>query len=326
MTSKHNMDNKLFFRWQNILILLFLWLVLSFTKCYAGGENFYIYNDLNGCVKSIVNSQQNVIADYAYDSFGGLKDKNVSIKNVYKYNGEQNDEETQLIYLRNRYYDPIIGRFITKDRFPGIISEPGSINSYIYVDNNPINFIDPLGLVHWVRLGKATLGAVINVLGIGTAIGLVCTPEPTVSKVAGVTMAVANTYGIYLNYLEMSAALREQAGPASSSAWGMGGYTVSSLLGANDAQARTTAKFIDLGTAYYNFNTAIDKIGDLSVSLGEPLLKMGIRKIIAVNVTPSRDDILRQYEKIKEQIAETHPQDAKKKHWVLKPKLNICCI
>jgi len=46
----------------------------------------------------------------------------------------------------------------------------------------------------------------------------------------------------------------------------------------------------------------------------EPLLKMGIKKIIAVNVTPTREDIVRQYEKLKTQITTGAPQ-AKKKGW-----------
>jgi NTE family protein len=47
----------------------------------------------------------------------------------------------------------------------------------------------------------------------------------------------------------------------------------------------------------------------------EPLLKMGAKKIIAVNVTPSREDILRQYEKIKKEIVTVFPKDIKKKQW-----------
>ncbi|MCK9604705.1 MAG: patatin-like phospholipase family protein [Candidatus Omnitrophica bacterium] len=48
----------------------------------------------------------------------------------------------------------------------------------------------------------------------------------------------------------------------------------------------------------------------------EPLLKMGAKKIIAVNVTPSREDILRQYEKIKEGITIVSPESPKKKSWL----------
>jgi len=47
----------------------------------------------------------------------------------------------------------------------------------------------------------------------------------------------------------------------------------------------------------------------------EPLIKMGVKKIIAVNVTPSREDIMRQYARIKEEITVTLPQDLKKRRW-----------
>lgn len=48
----------------------------------------------------------------------------------------------------------------------------------------------------------------------------------------------------------------------------------------------------------------------------EPLFKMGVKKIIAVNVTPSREDILRQYDTLKEQITVKLPQDIRKKRWL----------
>jgi NTE family protein len=47
----------------------------------------------------------------------------------------------------------------------------------------------------------------------------------------------------------------------------------------------------------------------------EILLKMGVKKIIAVNVTPSREDIIRQYHKLKEEITVNLPQDIKRRKW-----------
>jgi NTE family protein len=47
----------------------------------------------------------------------------------------------------------------------------------------------------------------------------------------------------------------------------------------------------------------------------EPLFRLGVKKIIAVNVTPSREDIMRQYNKIREQITVTIPDQIKKKQW-----------
>lgn len=47
--------------------------------------------------------------------------------------------------LRARWYDPEVGRFLTKDPFGGISEFPQSIHAYVYALNNPINFTDPAG-------------------------------------------------------------------------------------------------------------------------------------------------------------------------------------
>jgi len=52
------------------------------------------------------------------------------------------DVQNNLYYYRNRYYDPLTGRFLQEDP----IEFEGGINFYTYVGNNPILFIDPLGL------------------------------------------------------------------------------------------------------------------------------------------------------------------------------------
>ena len=51
-------------------------------------------------------------------------------------------DETGLVYYRARYYDPAVGRFVSRDP----IGLQGGINQYAYVGNNPVNLTDPLGL------------------------------------------------------------------------------------------------------------------------------------------------------------------------------------
>ena len=76
--------------------------------------------------------------DYFYDAFGNVQTQ--TDPNPFGYCGEYFDQETGFIYLRNRYYDPTIGRFTQEDPI-----RDGS-NWYAYCANNPTSFVDPLGL------------------------------------------------------------------------------------------------------------------------------------------------------------------------------------
>lgn len=52
------------------------------------------------------------------------------------------DAATGLYYVRNRWYDPVVGRFVSEDP----IRLGGGINLYVYAENRPVNGRDPLGL------------------------------------------------------------------------------------------------------------------------------------------------------------------------------------
>ncbi|MBC8252848.1 MAG: choice-of-anchor D domain-containing protein, partial [Ardenticatenia bacterium] len=82
-----------------------------------------------------------------YDVFGSPQELVSDRSSAFLYNGEQYDPETGLIFLRNRYYDPKIGRFITRDPSLGAMRDPQTKNPYPYASNNPVNFVDPLGLM-----------------------------------------------------------------------------------------------------------------------------------------------------------------------------------
>ena len=66
----------------------------------------------------------------------------------FGYCGEYQDLCSGLIYLRNRYYDPSIGRFITED------PARDGYNWYVYCSNNPIRYVDPNGLEYIVVSGS----------------------------------------------------------------------------------------------------------------------------------------------------------------------------
>ncbi len=65
---------------------------------------------------------------------------------VYKYTGKPHSIGTQLYYYGARWYNSTTGRFLTRDPSPGRLSNPQSLNIYVYVLNNPLRYTDPAGL------------------------------------------------------------------------------------------------------------------------------------------------------------------------------------
>ncbi len=83
-----------------------------------------------------------------YTPFGKAEIGVNTMTNNFRFPGQYYDEETGLHYNYFRYYDSGTGRYITPDP----IGLTGGINLYAYVGNNPVNWIDPLGLRRGRRL------------------------------------------------------------------------------------------------------------------------------------------------------------------------------
>lgn len=83
-----------------------------------------------------------------YDAFGNEGYSNRSWEQPFKFAGEQRDEdETDLIYLRSRYYERFLCRFMSRDSYMGNVYDPLTLNRYTYVENDPVNKVDPSGHV-----------------------------------------------------------------------------------------------------------------------------------------------------------------------------------
>jgi RHS repeat-associated protein len=79
-----------------------------------------------------------------YDNFGNiLSQTNAAAGDRFTFTGREFDAETGLYYYRARYYDPILGRFLSQDPL-GLAA--GDANFYRYVGNSPLNATDPFGL------------------------------------------------------------------------------------------------------------------------------------------------------------------------------------
>lgn len=106
--------------------------------------SYYIYNG-HGDVIQTLDASGSIENQYIYDAFGNTTFTHENTQNSIRYSGEFFDESTGLYYLRARYYNPHIGRFISEDTYWGEDNNPSSLNRYAYCYNDPIQFIDPTG-------------------------------------------------------------------------------------------------------------------------------------------------------------------------------------
>ncbi|MGV1100658.1 RHS repeat-associated core domain-containing protein [Thiovibrio sp. JS02] len=107
------------------------------------GRAYFYHADGLGSIVSLTDAKGHVVQSYQYDSFGNMQHHGGEVKQPYAYTAREWDHETGLYFYRARYYDPQAGRFISKDPigFAG-----GDVNVYRYVGNDPVNWVDPLGL------------------------------------------------------------------------------------------------------------------------------------------------------------------------------------
>ncbi len=150
--------------------------------------NRYLFRkNLFGDVTEIYSNSGELVGKYSYTAFGEcaieLDTNGIASLNPIRYRGYYFDGETNLYYLKSRYYDAEIGRFITIDDTSYL--DPDTINGlnlYAYCGNNPVMRVDPDGNAwwHWLigiamvaattLLMVVTAGTAAAVLGIGAGI------------------------------------------------------------------------------------------------------------------------------------------------------------
>ena len=126
-----------------------------------GTQQFFYHVDGLGSTRALTDASGQVLDTYAYDAYGNLLSHFGDSNNAYLFAGEQRDSQTDLDYLRARYYDPNIGRFISADAYDGNLSDPLTLHDYQYAHLNPVMNTDPSG---YLTLGEKAAG--IALLGI----------------------------------------------------------------------------------------------------------------------------------------------------------------
>jgi RHS repeat-associated protein len=101
----------------------------------------YYHYDALGSVRGLSNQKGELSAEFEYDAFGN--GKNNKKWNTYRFSSKEFEDHAGLYFFGARYYDPEIGRWLTPDPL-GFIDGP---NKYLYVADNPLNVVDPWGLL-----------------------------------------------------------------------------------------------------------------------------------------------------------------------------------
>jgi RHS repeat-associated protein len=122
----------------------------------ANGAVSFFQQDAGKHTRSLTNEVGGITDRYDYDAFGiQLGQTGVSVSR-YLYRGEEYDEALDGYNLRNRYYRQGVGRFTVFDPLGGYLDEPEGLHRYLYVGADPVNFIDPLGLISTFEYGVAS--------------------------------------------------------------------------------------------------------------------------------------------------------------------------
>ncbi len=136
---------------------------------------------MQGDIVAVYDGNGTKYGEYAYDAWGKcsiIYDKDgIATKNPYRYRGYYLDKETDLYYLKSRYYDPEAGRFISSDAISELDAEEiNGLNLYRYCANNPVMMNDTEGNApawwEWVVSGiLIVVGTVLCATFAGSAFG-----------------------------------------------------------------------------------------------------------------------------------------------------------
>ena len=138
----------------------------------SGSTNNYYTPDILGSVIGVTSSSGLTdTALYTYDPYGNVTSQSGSLDttNPWEYASSYYQTVTGLAKMGDRYYNQAVGRFTQQDSVAGSISNPASVDPYVYANDNPINLTDPTGQNAFSAAEAIFEGVSQSVFGFGLA-------------------------------------------------------------------------------------------------------------------------------------------------------------
>lgn len=111
----------------------------------SNGTKYYLHYDQVGSLRAVTDSSHNIVKEIVYDTYGNIvTDSNPTFNVSFGFAGGLYDEDTKLTRFGYRDYDAYTGKWTAKDP---IGFQGGDSNLYGYVLGDPVNFVDPDGLM-----------------------------------------------------------------------------------------------------------------------------------------------------------------------------------
>jgi RHS repeat-associated protein len=103
-----------------------------------------LHSDGRGSVRHVTGVAGQAAGQMRYTPFGEMAEQS-GATSLFGFTGEPQGGLNDLVYLRARYYNPALGRFLTQDSLIPDVTNSQALNPYAYVYNDPINLVDPSG-------------------------------------------------------------------------------------------------------------------------------------------------------------------------------------
>jgi len=125
------------------------WWVDDVVAYIENWNTYYIHKDNLWSTIWITDNSWTILTSYEYDSFWNVTQTWTDLEYTRLFTWREYDSEIWLYYNRARYYNPNLGRFISRDP----IDIQDDVNLYAYVGNNPVGYMDLMGLEKVLIIG-----------------------------------------------------------------------------------------------------------------------------------------------------------------------------